>query len=76
MPEWRVCWSSFPKEEIIYFVQVLIAYTVIIVSLVNLCLTTEHSAIWGTLVSGCIGYLFPAPTLNHGGQPVLHTPTQ
>ena len=80
MPEWRLCWSSFPKEEIIYIVQVLIAYVVIIVSLVNLCLTTQHSTIWATLISGCIGYLFPAPTLNNnnnnnGGQSVLHTPT-
>jgi hypothetical protein len=84
MPEWRVCYSSFPKEQVIYIVQVVIAYIVIIISLVNLCISSENCTIWATLISGCIGYLFPAPSLNNvehqqqqqQQQPVLPPSTQ
>jgi len=77
MPEWKFCWSSVPKEQIIFTVQVVIAYIVIGVSLVNLCLTTQNAHIWSTLLSGCIGYLFPAPSLSSdNGETVLHPPTE
>ena len=77
MPEWKLCWSSAPKEQIIHTVQVVVAYVVIGVSLVNLCVTTHNAPIWATLLSGCIGYLFPAPSLDNNkndGESVLHPP--
>ena len=75
MPEWKLCWSSAPKEQIIYTVQVVVAYVVIAISLVNLCVTTHNAPIWATLLSGCIGYLFPAPSLNNNNdESVLHPP--
>ena len=80
MPEWKFFWSTAPKEQIIYTVQVVVAYAVIGVSLVNLCVTTHNAPIWATLLSGCIGYLFPAPSLdnnnnnNNNGEAVLHPP--
>ena len=75
MPEWKFFWSTAPKEQIIYTVQVVVAYAVIGVSLINLCVTTHNASIWATLLSGCIGYLFPAPSLNNNnGEAVLHPP--
>lgn len=61
--EWRTCCGSLPRDEIVFFAQVFIAYMVIIVSLINLCISNENTHLWVALASGTIGYLFPAPSL-------------
>jgi len=52
-----------PADQIIFFTQVLIAYIVIIVCLVNLCLYDTNVCLWSSLASGTIDYLLPNPTL-------------
>jgi len=63
--EWRTCCGHVPREQIVFYTQVIIAYIVILTSLVNLCISSENTCLWATLVSGTIGYLLPAPTIKH-----------
>ena len=55
--------SKIPKEEIVYFCQIIIVYTVIITAIVNLSLGEEQRDLWITLLSSAIGYLLPNPRL-------------
>jgi hypothetical protein len=43
--------------------QVLILYTVIVVSIYNLTVESENSTLWTALLSSCLGYLLPNPTI-------------
>ena len=60
---WKFCGAKFPKEEIIYFCQVLIVYIVVITSIVNLCISDKTTCLWSSLVSGSVGYLLPSPSI-------------
>ena len=58
----------YPKKDIsvhaiIYFTQIIIMYVVIIWSLVNITLGKEDCGVWTNLLSSCLGYLLPSPTL-------------
>ena len=70
---WSCCCIEFPAEQIIYFSQVLIAYVVIIVSLVNLTLYDVNVCLWSSLASGTIGYLLPNPSIRHHDALLPHT---
>ena len=61
-------WHLFgPKEEIVFLCQVVVLYTVILISIYNL--TTGHgdSTLWTALLSSSLGYLLPNPTLRRNG---------
>jgi hypothetical protein len=60
---WKICCIKAPAEEVIFCSQLLIAYIVILVSLINLCFNTNNTCLWSTLASGTIGYLLPSPSL-------------
>jgi hypothetical protein len=60
---WKVFCIKAPAEEVIFCSQLLIAYIVILVSLINLCFNTNNICLWSTLASGTIGYLLPSPSL-------------
>ena len=62
---WKFCGAKFPKEEIIYFCQVLIVYIVVITSIVNLCISDKNTCLWSSLVSASVGYLLLSPTINN-----------
>jgi hypothetical protein len=38
-------------------------YTVIVVSIYNLTVESENSTLWTALLSSCLGYLLPNPTI-------------
>lgn len=61
--QWRMFGYRFPKAECVFFAQTLILYTVIITSLINLTLGTEPNAVWCTLLSSCLGYMLPNPSI-------------
>ena len=61
---WKFCGAKFPKEEIIYFCQVLTVYIVVITSIVNLCVSDKNTCLWSSLVSGSVGYLLPSPSIS------------
>lgn len=57
--------KKFPKREVVFFCQVIIIYIVIILSLVNLTLNKSNSdsKLWIALLSSCLGYLLPNPSI-------------
>ena len=61
------CWHIFgrecPKEEIVFLCQVIILYTVIVVSIYNLTVAHDDSTLWTALLSSSLGYLLPNPSL-------------
>lgn len=56
--------AKFPKQEVVFFCQVLLIYGVVITSLVNISLGSTHE-LWIALLTSCLGYLLPSPTLKH-----------
>lgn len=66
--KWPICGQTFPKTEIVFFVQVLIIYIVIITCIINLSLSNNEDCnccgkFWIALLSSCLGYLLPNPSM-------------
>jgi hypothetical protein len=58
-----------PRGQIIFFVQVVIAFVVILAAIVNLSVpslppTEKEQSYWKVALSATIGYLFPNPRLS------------
>ena len=61
---WNIFGHTMPKSEIVFFMQVLLIYVVVIASIVNLTLYKDEGKLWTALLSSALGYLLPNPTLN------------
>jgi hypothetical protein len=61
---WNVFGYSVPKQEVVFFCQVIPLYIVIIVCLVEIILGKGDTDLWYSLLAGSIGYLLPNPTIN------------
>ena len=57
------CGDKFPKEEN-YFCQVPMVYIVLIISIVNLCISDINTCLWSSFVSGSVGYLLSSPSIS------------
>ena len=62
---WRLCGKKLPRSEICYFTQILILYTVILTSLIQLSLGRGNQDTWIILLSSCLGYILPSPKLKN-----------
>jgi len=60
---WHVFGKVMPRSEIVFFVQVLLVYIVVIVSIVNLTIGGNGDKLWIALLSSSIGYILPSPSL-------------
>ena len=60
---WWVCGSEVPRDEIVFFAQVIISYIVIITCIINLSLQNGDSSLFTTLLSLTLGYILPSPKL-------------
>ena len=60
---WHLFGTVCPKEEIVFLCQVLVLFTVIIISIYNLTTGHENYNLWTALLSSSLGYLLPNPTL-------------
>ena len=60
---WHLLGTRVPKAEIVYFCQMIIVYTIIITSVINLSLQNGSSELWIALLSSNIGYVLPNPKL-------------
>ena len=60
---WPIFGRECPKEEIVFLCQVIILYTVIVVSIYNLTVAHDDSTLWTALLSSSLGYLLPNPSL-------------
>ena len=61
--KWHVFGKQLPKSEIVFFVQVVLIYIVVITSIVNLTLNKDEGKLWTALLSSSLGYLLPNPSL-------------
>lgn len=61
--KWHMFGNTLPRSEIIFFVQVILVYIVVIVSIVNLTIGCAEDKLWIALLSSSIGYILPSPTL-------------
>ena len=73
---WTIFGSKVPREEIVYFCQIIVVYTVVITSIANLSLNSGQTELWISLLSSGIGYLLPNPTLTNHGQLLPYTSEQ
>jgi hypothetical protein len=60
---WVTCGKKTPRSEVVFLSQVVILYTIIIVSIYNLTVQSQNSTLWTALLSSCLGYLLPSPTI-------------
>ena len=72
---WKVFGEVCPRREVTFFAQVICIYIVIIACIVNLSLDVGESNLWVALLSSCLGYLLPSPSLRNE-RPVLHHATE
>ncbi len=61
--KWSCFGSQVSKALVVFVVQVVIVYIVVITSIVNLSLGHDDSKLWTALLSANIGYLLPNPSL-------------
>ena len=60
---WHLFCIKRPKEEIVFLCQIVVLYTVIVISIYNLTVGHDDSNLWTALLSSSLGYLLPNPTL-------------
>ena len=60
---WHFCGKICPRSEIVFLVQVVLVYMVVIVSIVNITLGRANDKLWIALLSSSIGYILPSPKL-------------
>ncbi len=61
--KWHFFGRILPRSEIVFLVQVVLVYIVVIVSIVNLTIGGKSDKLWITLLSSSIGYILPSPSL-------------
>ena len=64
---WHLFSTVCPKEEIVFLCQVLVLFTVILISIYNLTTGHENSNLWTAQLSSYLGYILPNPTLRRNG---------
>jgi hypothetical protein len=60
---WTFGNHSVPKSMIVFFSQVILIYVVVALALFNITTDRGYLNLWISLLSGCLGYLLPNPTL-------------
>ena len=56
---WHILGTECPKGEIVFLCQVVVLYTVIVVSIYNMTVGHGDSTLWTALLSSSLGYLLP-----------------
>ncbi len=59
---WLIWGNKLPKSEIVFFAQVILIYIIVITSIVNISLG-DTQELWVILLTSCLGYLMPSPSL-------------
>lgn len=60
---WHFFGRTTPRSEIVFFVQILLVYIIVIVSIVNLTIGSASEKLWISLLCSSIGYVLPSPSL-------------
>ena len=61
--DWRLFGTNVTRSEVVYISQVILIYIIVITCIVNLTIKVGDSNLWTALLSSCLGYLLPNPTL-------------
>ena len=59
----RLCGKETSKGHCVFACQMVIVYIVIITCIINLSIANGESNLWTALLSSCLGYILPAPTI-------------
>lgn len=62
--QWIWCGDTLPKDQIVFFIQIIPIYIVICCSIANLMLGRGDDHIWLVLLSSSLGYLLPNPKIS------------
>jgi hypothetical protein len=74
---WLTACGKLPKEEVVYFSQVIVVLIVVIACIVNLSFgDAKNDTLWSSMLSGCVGYLLPAPKIGKKDVAFLSDATQ
>ena len=60
---WRLCCSVLHKAEIVFFVQIIFLFTIMIFSMIQIINKASSPEIYFSLLSSCIGIIVPSPTI-------------
>ena len=75
--KWNCFGYRFPRQEVVYFSQIIIIYIVIITCLLNLSFDVGESNLWTALLGSCLGYIMPHPSMNKDNDgSLLHNSAQ
>ena len=64
MSKWCLFGKFVPRAEIVFICQMIAIYAIISASIYNLCVDSDQTSLWVSLLSSCLGYLLPSPTIN------------
>lgn len=59
--EWSLCGKVVPKNQVVFFAQIMVLYLVIITCIANLSLHDRDSNLWTALLSSSLGLMLPGP---------------
>ena len=60
---WCCSGSRVPRAEIVYLCQIIVILTIVFASIYNLSKGEGDQQLWTALLSSCMGYLLPNPTI-------------
>lgn len=60
---WQMCCSVLHKAEVVFFVQIIFLFTIMIFSMIQIINKAESQEIYFSLLSSCIGIIVPSPTI-------------
>ena len=60
---WHIFGTECPKGESVFLCQVVVLYTVKVVSIYKLTIGHGDSTLWTALLSSSLGYLLPSPPM-------------
>ena len=62
---WILCGNHLPRSEIVFFVQTVLVFMLVGVSITCLALakTCEETTVWVAVLSSSVGYMLPSPKL-------------
>lgn len=63
--DWSICGGRVPKNQVTFFVQIIVVYGIIIVSIAHLSLQSSNQELWLVLLSSAFGYILPSPGLKY-----------
>ena len=61
---WQMCCSVLHKAEVVFFVQIIFLFTIMIFSMVQIINKVDNQEIYFSLLSSCIGIIIPSPTIS------------